>query len=158
MVKDTSRGRVRPGPRGEPLITYQLNVADVAKVRRGLQILARVLFAAGAREVHTSALGFERLQRPEQIDALARANLAARHFDLSAWHPLGTARMGKDPRRSVIDPTHETHDVHNLFITDGSSVPGSLGVNPQLTIMAMATRAAEFISQRLERLNARSAA
>ncbi len=158
MVKDTSRGRVRPGPRGEPLITYQLNAADLAKVQRGLAILARVLFAAGAREVQTSAMGFERLQRLSDVEALARARLAARHIDLTAWHPLGTARMGRDPRRSVIDPTHETHDVLNLFITDGSSVPGSLGVNPQLTIMALATRAAEFISQRLERLQLRKAA
>jgi choline dehydrogenase-like flavoprotein len=66
--------------------------------------------------------------------------------------------MGRDPFTSVVDPTHETHDIHNLFITDGSSVPGSLGVNPQMTIMAMATRAAEFVSRRLERLHARAAA
>ena len=158
MVKDTSRGRVRPGPRGEPLITYTLNAVDLAKIRRGTEILSRVLFAAGAREVHTTAFGFERLRHAREVEALGRARLAARHFDLTAWHPLGTARMGRDPLRSVVDPTHETHDVHNLFITDGSSIPGSPGVNPQLTIMAFATRAAEFIARRIERLGARSAA
>ena len=75
----------------------------------------------------------------------------SRQFDITAYHPLGTARMGKDPRTSVIDPNHETHDVHNLFICDGSSMPGSLGVNPQLTIMAMSLRAADAVDRRLAR-------
>jgi choline dehydrogenase-like flavoprotein len=158
MVKDTSRGRVRPGPRGDPLITYTLNAADMDRIRRAIQILSRVLFAAGAREVHTTAFGFERLRHPREAEEIGRSNIAARHIDLSAWHPLGTARMGRDPMRSVVDTTHETHDVHNLFVTDGSSIPGSPGVNPQLTIMAFATRAAEFIARRIERLSARSAA
>ena len=57
--------------------------------------------------------------------------------------------MGKDPRSSVIDSNHETHDVHNLFICDGSAMPGSLGVNPQLTIMAMSLRAADAVDRRL---------
>ena len=62
----------------------------------------------------------------------------------SAW-------MGADPRRSVVGPDHAVHDVRDLYVTDGSSAPSSLAVNPQLTIMAMATRAAERIGRRLER-------
>jgi choline dehydrogenase-like flavoprotein len=58
--------------------------------------------------------------------------------------------MGCDPARSVVGPTHESHDVRRLFICDGSAVPSSLAVNPQLTIMAMATRAAEFVSRAAE--------
>ncbi len=158
MVKDTSRGRVLPGPNGDPLITYHVNGEDMSRIRRGMEILARVFFAAGAREVHTSVFGHERLRSLRDVDALASASIAPRQVDLSAYHPLGTCRMGRDPLTSVVDSTHETHDVHNLFITDGSSVPGSLGVNPQMTIMAMATRASEFVSRRLERLHARAVA
>jgi choline dehydrogenase-like flavoprotein len=55
--------------------------------------------------------------------------------------------MGKDPKTSVVDTNHQTHDVRGLYIVDGSTVPGPLGVNPQLTIMAMATRAAEKIAE-----------
>ena len=51
----------------------------------------------------------------------------------------------------MIDSNHEAHDVHNLFICDGSAMPGSLGVNPQLTIMAMSLRAAEAVDRRLAR-------
>ncbi len=57
--------------------------------------------------------------------------------------------MGSDPRTSVIDLDHESHDVPGLFVVDGSAVPGPPGVNPQLVIMAMATRAAERIAAKL---------
>jgi choline dehydrogenase-like flavoprotein len=49
----------------------------------------------------------------------------------------------------VVDTGHETHDLRGLFIVDGSTVPGPPGVNPQLSIMAMATRAAEKIAERV---------
>jgi choline dehydrogenase-like flavoprotein len=51
---------------------------------------------------------------------------------------------------SVIDRDHQCHAVPGLFVVDGSSVPTSLGVNPQMTIMALATRAAERIACILE--------
>jgi choline dehydrogenase-like flavoprotein len=57
--------------------------------------------------------------------------------------------MGKDPGKSVVGPDHQAHDVPGLYIADGASVPSSLGVNPQVTIMAMATRAAEKIAAAL---------
>jgi len=157
MVKDTSRGRVHRTAKGEPRITYWMNDHDVSQVRRGMGILSRVFFAAGAREVRMRLGGTPPLRSLRDVARLERTPIQARDVDLSAYHPLGTARMGKDPLRSVVDLTHETHDIHNLFICDGSSVPGSLGVNPQLTIMAMALRAAEFIDRRLERLVAKVA-
>jgi choline dehydrogenase-like flavoprotein len=150
MVKDTSRGRVRPGRDGEPLITYWLNEHDRKAMQRGFSILSRVFFAAGARDVYPSIAGWERLRSLADVEKFERAKIDARQFDISAYHPLGTARMGRDPWRSVVDPTHETHDVHNLFICDGSAMPGSLGVNPQLTIMAMSLRAADAVGRRLE--------
>ena len=54
--------------------------------------------------------------------------------------------MGNDPRTSVVDLNLETHDIKGLFVTDGSVFPSSLGVNPQVTIMAFATRAADYIA------------
>jgi choline dehydrogenase-like flavoprotein len=57
--------------------------------------------------------------------------------------------MGRDPKTSVVGLDHETHDVPGLYIVDGSTVAGPLGVNPQLTIMAVATRAGERIAERL---------
>jgi choline dehydrogenase-like flavoprotein len=158
LVKDSSRGRVTAGPGGQPLITYWLGQEDMRRVRRGLGILSRVFMAAGAHEVHLPIAGRAPLRTLDDVTAFEHAPLAARHVDLTAYHPLGTCRMGTDGFSSVVDDTHETHDVHNLFICDGSTIPGSLGVNPQVTIMAMALRAAEFVTRRVERIYAREAA
>jgi choline dehydrogenase-like flavoprotein len=65
--------------------------------------------------------------------------------------------MGRDPRTSVVGLDHQSHDVPGLYIVDGSTVPGALGVNPQLTIMAMATRAAEKIAEQTLDAPARTA-
>ena len=59
-----------------------------------------------------------------------------------AFHPLGTARAGADPPRSVVDGDLAVHGVEGLYVADGSAVPSSLGVNPQITIMTLATRLA----------------
>jgi len=149
LIRDSSRGRVRLGPGGDPLVTYVVNEADRSQLQRATGLLWQLLFAAGAREIHTGVHGWQIVTRPEQVAAFAQARVAVRHFELSAYHPLGTCRMGSDPRRSVVSATHETHDVHNLWICDGSALPGALGVNPQMTILALATRAAPHIARRL---------
>jgi choline dehydrogenase-like flavoprotein len=150
MVKDTSRGTVRPRGADDALITYWLNRHDVDQVRRGLGILARVYFAAGAREVHLPVPGSAPLRSVDEVARFERAPLAARQVDLTAYHPLGTCRMGVDPATSVVDASHQVHEVPGLFLCDGSVMPSSLGVNPQLTIMAMALRAAEQIAARVQ--------
>jgi hypothetical protein len=67
-------------------------------------------------------------------------------------HYMGTARMGHDPARSVVNARHQAHDVPNLFVVDGSSFTTSGGVNPTSTIGALALRAAVGIwSRRKER-------
>jgi choline dehydrogenase-like flavoprotein len=144
MIEDHSRGRIRMVG-GRPVITYVLDDHDIAKLTRGAEILARVFFAAGAREVHLPIHGLQALTSVADLNRLRRSRPRAHDFELSAYHPLGTARMGGDPRRSVVGPDHQAHDVPGLYVVDGSAVPSSLGVNPQITIMALATRAAERI-------------
>ncbi len=148
-IKDTARGHVFRGPAGRPLIAYSVNDEDMARLRRGTEILARVFFAAGAVRVHLPVRGFPTLDDESDLERFHQARLRPRDYDLTAFHPLGTTRMGVDPRRSVVGPDHQTHDVPGLYIIDGGVVPSSLGVNPQITIMAMATRAGELLAERL---------
>jgi choline dehydrogenase-like flavoprotein len=63
-------------------------------------------------------------------------------------HLLGTCRMGNDPKTSVINPDHRTHDVKNLFLCDGSSLVTSGRGQPTMTIQALAYRAADRITAR----------
>jgi choline dehydrogenase-like flavoprotein len=144
LVEDTSRGSVH-GLRGQPVIRYWLSDRDVSHIKRGLDVLAQIFFAAGARRVHFPVAGFDVLGA-DDLPAFRRARLRPWDLDLSAYHPLGTARMGRDPASSVVGPDHELHDVAGLYVVDGSAVPTALGVNPQITIMALATRAAEKIA------------
>jgi choline dehydrogenase-like flavoprotein len=149
MIRDSSRGAVRPGPNGSPLITYNLNARDSAKLQRGLALLCEVFLAAGAKRILPFIAGAEEVRGPLDIARLRSRRLAPMDVEVTAFHPLGTARVGTDVKTSVLKPDHETHEIQSLYVTDGSAIPSSLGVNPQMTIMAMALRAAEIIDTRL---------
>ena len=148
LIEDSSRGSVRE-VMGQPVIQYWLTEQDVSHIKRALDVLAQVYFAAGARRDHLPIAGFSVMESPDDLGALRRATVRPWDLDLSAYHPLGTARMGADPATSVIGPDHQVHDTEGLYVVDGSAVPTPLGVNPQVTIMALATRAAEKIAQTL---------
>ncbi|MEP0892813.1 GMC family oxidoreductase [Leptolyngbya sp. FACHB-16] len=64
-------------------------------------------------------------------------------------HQVGTCRFGNDPKTSVLDINCRTHDIHNLYVVDGSFFPSSAAVNPALTIMANAIRVGEHLSEYL---------
>lgn len=148
MVQDTSRGRVRL-VRDRPVVTYNLNDDDLARIKRALDVLGRVFLAGGARTVLLPVHGFQEIHGAADLDRFRAARLRAHDIDISAYHPLGTARMGADPRASVIDADHQVHDTPGLYVVDGAAVPSSLGVNPIVTIMTLATRAAERLAARL---------
>ena len=68
-----------------------------------------------------------------------------------AIHELGTARMGNDPSRSVLDPFNQVHDVANLFVMDGACFVSSGCQNPTITMMALAGRACEHLIERFQK-------
>jgi choline dehydrogenase-like flavoprotein len=149
MIEDTSRGEVREGPNGSPLMLYHLNAHDTARMQRGIEILTEVFQVAGARRVFPFVAGHDDVSTKGALERLRKSHLRAGDFDVTAFHPLGTCRVGADPRTSCVGPDHEAHDVGGLYVADGSAVPSALGRNPQMTIMAMALRAAEIIDSRL---------
>ena len=66
-------------------------------------------------------------------------------------HEMGTARMGRDPKTSVLNAWNQSHDIKNLFITDGSCMTSSGCVNPSLTYMALTARACDYAVKQLKR-------
>jgi len=66
-------------------------------------------------------------------------------------HEMGTARMGRDPKTSVLNAHNQAHDVKNLFITDGACMTSSACVNPSLTYMALTARACDFAVDQMKR-------
>jgi choline dehydrogenase-like flavoprotein len=68
-------------------------------------------------------------------------------------HEMGTARMGKEPKTSVLNKWNQMHDVQNVFITDGSCMASSACQNPSVTYMALTARAADFAVGELKKGN-----
>jgi choline dehydrogenase-like flavoprotein len=68
-------------------------------------------------------------------------------------HEMGTARMGRDPKTSVLNAHNQAHDVANLFVTDGACMASSSCVNPSATYMALTARAVDFAVGELNRRN-----
>jgi choline dehydrogenase-like flavoprotein len=68
-------------------------------------------------------------------------------------HELGTARMGTDPKTSVLSPFQQSHDVRNLFVVDGSSHVSASCQNPTWTIMALAWRSCDYLADHLRQGN-----
>lgn len=151
MIKDSSRGRVRTGLKSDlPWVTYSLNKTDFDRFLEGVSTLVRCYLASGATEVRIAGCRKQPVIRSEvDLQALLRQRLRPRDFLVSAFHPLGTARIGVSADVGVCDESHQVFGKRGLYVMDGSAVPTSLGANPQVTIMAMATRAAEALANRI---------
>ncbi len=149
IISDTGTGRVRTTPGGGLLITYDLHRDDLRKTLEGIRLTADVYLAAGAQEVHTLLPGMPAVRRRDQLTGITDRAWTAADLKLSAYHPMGTCRMGEDPRDSVVNEQGRSHDVPGLVIMDASILPGSTYVNPQITIMAVATRNARALAAQL---------
>lgn len=150
LVKDTdSYGSVKVNEYGRPKIDYMLGDRDRKYVQEGLETAARIHFAAGAREVGTLHVRKTVFGSPDEISLkLSTARYGPNEIVMYSAHPLSSCRMGVDPRTSVVGPDGESHEVPGLYLCDGSIVPTSLGVNPQLTLFAIAEMIAEGIAGR----------
>jgi choline dehydrogenase-like flavoprotein len=92
----------------------------------------------------------------EMLDATGYRNVRPyvnTSFPGNANHEMGAARMGRDPRTSVLNGYNQMHAVKNVFITDGSFMTSSACANPSLTYMAMTARACDFAVKEMNRLN-----
>ncbi len=136
----------------EASIRYSLSPFDAENAVAGLAGLFEVAFAAGAVRVQSLHNVPIVVQREKWHDG-ARAHLEAHFRSLGtapnrqpffSAHQMGTAPIGADPDRSVVDPEGRVWGYDNVIVADASLFPQSSGVNPMLTIMAMARRIARF--------------
>jgi len=149
LISDESAGRVRAGRGRWPRVTYQLGPADAGKLARAIGLTAEIFFAAGAREVYSGIHSRPVLRGIDEARAIQHATLPAADFEMMAFHPQGTARMGEDPRAAVTDSVGRVHGTPRLWVADAGLFPSSCKVNPQITIMAVATRLAEHLAAEL---------
>ena len=146
-LHDDPGGIVRRGPGREPFVRYRMSAKDRSVVPRVLQIACDTFLAAGAVEVFLPFFDLDGLA-PDAYRALDLTRLSVKKLECTSQHPLGTCRMGTSPDHSVVDSDCQTWDLEELFVADGGAVPSSLGVNPQLAIMTLATRLAWKLRER----------
>jgi choline dehydrogenase-like flavoprotein len=142
LVDDTSTGRVF-AVGGRPVVRYDLSPGDARRLIVAVADLCRLLFSAGATRIHLPVAGMAALESADDGQRLLDAPIAPGRLAVSTVHLMGTARMGGDPTRTVCDSRGRLHDAAGLFIADAGLLPTPLGVNPQETVMALATRVAE---------------
>jgi choline dehydrogenase-like flavoprotein len=118
-------------------LVYNLGDLDRKRILAGLRMAARVFFAAGATEVVPGVQGAPVIHSIAAIDAALPDDIPAHDIQLYASHPMGTCRMGARPDDSVVDPEGRVWGWRNLHVADASVFPTSLGVNPQVTVMAL---------------------
>src|SRR5712692_2921323 len=111
IISDTGTGRIRATPGGGLLITYDLHADDLRKTLEGIRLTAEIYLAAGAEEVHTLLPGMPAVRKREELSWITEGKWTAADLKLSAYHPMGTTRMGKDPQSSVVDEYGRAHDV-----------------------------------------------
>ncbi len=155
LVRDRDGGEVVVGRDGEPAARYRLSRYDLRHVRAGFVGAARILEAAGAKRIvstHAKPVVWE----PGRGGGAGRflADADARGWEpnrvlYASAHVMGTARMGGSPASSACDPTGETWEVSRLAVCDGSTLPTASGVNPMISIAAVAHMNASALAARL---------
>ena len=101
----------------------------------------------GADELSCQDKVRQLLEAAGAVDVEAFENEAIPGFCI---HEVGGARMGADPKQSVLNKYNQCHDVPNVFVTDGAAFASSACQNPSLTFMALTARAADYAAQRLK--------
>ncbi|MBM7845199.1 FAD-dependent oxidoreductase [Herpetosiphon giganteus] len=158
LTRDKGAGRIQLDRFGSPIIDYTVSAYDRTHIWHGLCAGARIHAAAGAERVISLQ------SKPTDLypanDPILQGHLL-REFDDLMWqnglksnqivlfsaHQMGTCRLGTHADQSVVDENHQSHNLKGLFICDSSVFPSACGVNPMLTIMALAHRAAQRIKQ-----------
>lgn len=155
LARDKGSGNV-PSPNS---ISYEMETGDEENLKKGLDKILRILAAAGAEEIGThnregkslnvkkaSSHEFERFVKEESGRSLRYLNA-----QICSAHQMGSCRMGIDPKESVVNQMGETWGVDGLFVADSSVFPTALGVNPMITVQAIAYCTAQAVVGVLKR-------
>ena len=120
-VRDENSGEIFVDKKGKITVKKDLTAQDQTRMKQGVDVLKEILAASGAKRVIESPMYF-------------------------GLHLMGGARMGLDPITSAVDPDFRLKGEQNIFICDSSVFPNAPGINPALTIMALANKLSEQIT------------
>lgn len=146
LTRDRDGGRVTIDREGRAVIRYRAGAQERALLRRGVVTAARIHVAAGARRIialHERDLGFDVAGKTDaelerRLERLGSGAIDRNWAPVFSAHQMGTCRIGRDPQSAVCDETGNVFGVRGLYVADASAFPASSGVNPMVTILALA--------------------
>jgi choline dehydrogenase-like flavoprotein len=161
ITRDGGEGRVQLTGAGRVRIDYRLDELGTATLRHALRSMARIARAGGARELlgigspllrhRIDASEAETRRFDDFEDALARTDFGPHRGSIASAHQMGTIRLGADAADHPADPRGRVRAdargsvVRGLYVADSSTFPTGIGVNPMISVMAMARRVARTV-------------
>jgi len=145
LVHDEPSGTITLNMADNAVVDYDLSKADQHKMLDGIKETARIFFRAGAEKIITGHIKETVLRNESELRLIDKRGAGMGALQIQSVHPQGGNRMGEDPSNSVVNSYCKTHEYDNLYVCDASVFPTSVGVNPQLTVMAIATITAKKI-------------
>jgi choline dehydrogenase-like flavoprotein len=168
LTKERDTGRVYPDPiDGRVRVDYTVSAFDRKHIVEALVASAKIAYISGAKEFHTTYRDLDPFIRPETSDPDApegtndpalqnwiaelrrKSPLNPERGLFASAHQMGTCRMGKSPRSSVVDPNCQVWGTDGLYVVDASVFPSASGVNPMVTNMAIADWASRNLAEKM---------
>jgi choline dehydrogenase-like flavoprotein len=140
VVGSARNGKVKPAllDRGDPDLDFEPTASDLDRLLAGLELASEIMLEAGARRVMPATFAYHEFSRVEDLPKLRAAIRDGSDISVNSAHPQGGNAISRDGRKGVVDPTLRVHGFENLYVCDASVFPSPTGVNPQLTVMALA--------------------
>ena len=138
LVGTESNAEARQGGLTGREVQYEPTASDIGKLLDGLMLAGNAFLAAGAECVIPNTFDYHEFRTPGGLARLPDLVKDSSDITLGTGHPQSGNPMSADPKRGVVDSDFRVHGYRNLYVVDASVFPTSIGVNPQLTVMALA--------------------
>jgi choline dehydrogenase-like flavoprotein len=150
LVRDKNGGKIEVNAQGRPIINYKVHKADLKTIQKGTKAIIKLHHKAGAVKIfHPNLLAQSFVPEDQKLsqyfNSIESLSWKANQFMVGSAHQMGTCRMSGDRKKGVTKPDGESWLANNLFIADASLFPTASGVNPMVSIQALAYHVAKNI-------------
>lgn len=140
VVRDRNLGKVSLTSTGRASVSYEPGENELKALAKGTELLAKMWFALGAKKIIIPHRGLSIIESEDDIPMMMEAiTNDPKNLLLGSAHPQSGNKMGKNPDDSVVDSDCKVHGFKNLFVCDASVFPTAVGVNPQISVMTVAS-------------------
>jgi choline dehydrogenase-like flavoprotein len=140
VVRDRNLGKVSLTSTGRASVNYEAGEKELKALAKGAELLGKMWFALGAKKIIVPHRGLSSIDRQEDIPKImASITNDPKNLLLGSAHPQSGNKIGDNPEDSVVDSDCRVHGFRNLFVCDASVFPTAVGVNPQISVMTVAS-------------------